>query len=142
MAYRIMIVIEDLEYLPDEREGHLADAGWYGWVGRAGDFTPQIVVDYEEAMAIAEELTVCGPTLQRVFEVRPTRAWKDAGYPMRQMATNQTYYAVNATNQPGWEEHGKIFILGGDCDGMLLESGEYERADRKDVSVNAGNYNH
>ena len=74
MAYRIMIVIEDLEYLPDEREGHLADAGWYGWVGRAGDFTPQIVVDYEEAMAIAEELTVCGPTLQRVFEVRPTQS--------------------------------------------------------------------
>lgn len=59
MSYRVMIVIEDLEYSPDDRGVHLSDAGWYGWTGEAGDHDPAIFSDYEEAMALAEELTIC-----------------------------------------------------------------------------------
>ena len=64
MAYRIMIVVEDIDYLPEyneaaePREVHGADAGWYGWTGMAGDVLPTIFVDYEDALAHAEALTV------------------------------------------------------------------------------------
>jgi hypothetical protein len=58
MAYRIMIVVEDLDYDPDSRESDLSDAGWYAWIGGPGDREPTIVEDYEDALAIAEELTV------------------------------------------------------------------------------------
>lgn len=64
MAYRIMILIEEIEYLDEynpaaePREVHGADAGWYGWTGMAGDVQPTIFNVYEDAMAQAEALTV------------------------------------------------------------------------------------
>jgi len=58
MAWRIMIVVEDMDYEPDERPGHLADAGWYGWVGGPGDVEPKEFDDYEAALAQAEALSV------------------------------------------------------------------------------------
>lgn len=64
MPYRVMIVVEDIEYLSEynddaePRESHGADAGWYGWTGMSGDVYPTILVDYEDALALAEMLTV------------------------------------------------------------------------------------
>ena len=57
--------------------------------------------------------------------IRPKLSYKLLGTSLK-LDSTQVYRAIDATNQPDWEERGKIFVQINNNDSMLLESGEYE----------------
>ena len=74
------------------------------------------------------------------MKVKPNDDWKmdGTGPDYIQLDKTKVYVAIHATNQPDWEEEGKIFVIGlsdGPEDpvstrlagiGFLLKKGEYE----------------
>jgi hypothetical protein len=48
------------------------------------------------------------------MKVKPTEDWKMAGTgpDYIQLDKTKVYVAIHATNQPDWEEEGKIFVIG------------------------------
>lgn len=61
-GYEVYIVVRDRDYPMDRgtenHPDHEWEAGWYGYVGLAGDHPPTVFCDYQEALALAEKLTV------------------------------------------------------------------------------------
>ena len=53
-TWRIMVVVEDMDYDPNSRKLHPADAGWFGLENNDG--TPHLFVDYDKAITEAETL--------------------------------------------------------------------------------------
>ncbi len=70
MAYRIMIVVEDLDYDPDTNPHQSrARVYYHSWIGGLGDRKPAVIEDYETALVIAEELTVHFTTTSKEFYI-------------------------------------------------------------------------
>lgn len=62
------------------------------------------------------------------MKVRPKLAYRHANYPHNTaLDPNKVYVAELATNQPEWEEKGKIFLpCPNGAPEMLLDNTEYE----------------
>ena len=54
------------------------------------------------------------------MKIKPKLAFRNACLPLNEMDPNKEYEATHATNQPDWQEKGKIF-----AGEHLLERGEY-----------------
>jgi hypothetical protein len=60
------------------------------------------------------------------MKIRPNANYQMTGTNIR-LDSLKVYEAVSATNQPDWNEKGKVFCLLPDTeDSFLLEAGEYE----------------
>lgn len=67
MSYRIMILVEDLDYVPisdggdnpdaEPRPDHPADAGWFPWNGHSPGGPPITFENYEDALDTAERMS-------------------------------------------------------------------------------------
>ena len=61
---------------------------------------------------------------ETAFTIKPAASYKLTGTSIK-LSKDKTYTACNATNQPDWEEKGKIFVDDDYGFGFMLERGEY-----------------
>lgn len=102
-----------------------------------GDVWNSVFVDADESLGgiqagiqakeQAERAELFWNEYHDVFIIRPLKSFSHANYSKLGLIAGNEYEAIHATNQPDWNEKGKVFaMIPKTGASLLLENGEYE----------------